>query len=140
MGAALLVLQANWWFLHDGGSVEPNSECAGVSDYQEFCGKELVAIVRVYLSFFDFLLFAEFLHDATGLCGMYLSGTMATDKGKEMVLGSTNFVAMFIRSHLGFGLDTLCICWIDSYWKRKDLGLNLYCWLFGPMVQRFLTE
>ena len=140
MGAALLVFQTYRRFLHDGGSVESRAECDSLSNHQELCGKEMVAIVCFYLSIFNVPVSDEFFYDAAGLCDLRLSRAVATDKGKEMVFGSTNFVAMFIRSHLGFGLDTLCICWIDSYWKREDLGLNLYCWLFDPMVQRFLSE
>ena len=140
MGAALLVLQAYRWFLHDGGCVEPRAEYAGLSDYQELCGKEVVDFVCVYLSFFSFPLFAEFLHDAPGLCGLRLFRTMATDTRKEMVLGSSNLVAMFFRPHLGFDFDSVCICGICSYRQGQGLGISLHHRIFGPMVQWICAE
>ena len=75
----------------------------------------MVAISHVYLPFLDILVLDEFFYDAAGLCDLRLSRAVATDKGKEMVLGSTDIVVMFIRPHVGFGFDPVRICRISSY-------------------------
>ena len=109
--------------------------------YRQYLSPPCVKLIhRSLIGDSRFPLFAEFLHDAPGLCGLRLFRTMATDKRKEMVLGSSNLVAMFFRPHLGFDFDSVCICGICSYRQGQGLGISLHHRIFGSMVQWFCAE